>query len=72
MDITQTEIQNALRVLCRVMEPGETIEFEGGDLISIELKRHPAFTSFLLRTQDVAKHIHIRQEHDNNGSPKES
>jgi hypothetical protein len=48
-DIRQIDVQNALRVLCRMAQKGESIEFRGGDLVDIDGQ--------LYRTQEAAERL---------------
>ena len=43
------QIQNALRILCRLIPPNTSIKFEGGDLVEVNDQ--------IMRTQEVADYI---------------
>jgi hypothetical protein len=49
MEPTQTDIQNALRILTRVMAPIETLTMVSGDLLTLNNE------DMIYRTQDLAE-----------------
>ena len=54
---TQMDIQNALRILSRVMPSGVAIEFGNGDIINCLLTAKQQHSKFkgMMRTQDIAE-----------------
>ena len=58
--VSRLQVQNALRILTRVMRPEEGIRFRGGDLVSI-LKKGEVNAVFD-RTQDAADKIMLNED----------